>query len=170
MKRVMIVGAPGSGKSTLARMIGEKTKLPVYHMDHIHWKAGWIGRTVDEKTSLSNEVHCLDEWIFEGGYSRTYDVRLSRADTLIWLDFPLLFRMFRLARRTIVHLGKARPDLPDGCKEKFNWQTLEFFHFVITTSRRSKIRHQAIIENAPKHLNIVHLQNLKQVNGYIDGL
>jgi len=45
MQRVMIVGGPGSDKSTLAVMMGAITTLPVYHMDHIHWKPHWIERT-----------------------------------------------------------------------------------------------------------------------------
>lgn len=36
MKRVMIVGQPGAGKSTLARQLGERTGLPVVHIDTIH--------------------------------------------------------------------------------------------------------------------------------------
>lgn len=40
MKRVMITGGPGSGKSMLAAALGEKTGLPVYHMDKIHYRPG----------------------------------------------------------------------------------------------------------------------------------
>ena len=44
MRRVMVIGAPGSGKSTLARALGERTGLPVFHMDHIHHLPGWAER------------------------------------------------------------------------------------------------------------------------------
>ena len=44
MKRVMIIGQPGSVKSTLARFLGERTGLPVVHIDKIHWKPGWNER------------------------------------------------------------------------------------------------------------------------------
>lgn len=44
MQRVMIVGGPGSGKSTLTRSVGAKLKLPVFHMDQIHWQENWVER------------------------------------------------------------------------------------------------------------------------------
>ena len=40
MQRVMIIGCGGSGKSTLARQLGEKTGLPVVHLDRIFWSPG----------------------------------------------------------------------------------------------------------------------------------
>jgi adenylate kinase family enzyme len=101
MKRVMIVGGPGSGKSTLARLLGERTGLPVVHIDHIHWQAGWIERDKEDKDRLTREVHARDAWIFEGGHSRTYDDRMARADTLIWLDMPVWLRLWRVLRRTV---------------------------------------------------------------------
>ena len=106
MKRVMIVGGPGSGKSTLARMLGEITGLPIFHMDHIHWKPGWVERTQDEKNHLTHEVHLREEWIFEGNHSRTYTERIKRADTLIWLGFPVALRLWRVLRRSVVSYGQ----------------------------------------------------------------
>jgi adenylate kinase family enzyme len=56
MDRIMIVGPPGSGKSTLARVLGERTGLPVLHIDKIHWQHGWIERSKAEKTRLCQEA------------------------------------------------------------------------------------------------------------------
>lgn len=67
MQRIMIIGQPGSGKSALARTLGEKTGLPVFHMDHIHWLPHWIPRPAAEKTRTCHEIEALDRWIFEGG-------------------------------------------------------------------------------------------------------
>ncbi len=83
MQRVMIVGQPGSGKSTLARRLGERTGLPVVHIDTIHWQPGWIERSPDEKTRLCLEVEARDRWIFEGGHSTTWENRVARADLQI---------------------------------------------------------------------------------------
>ncbi|WP_367279116.1 AAA family ATPase [uncultured Roseibium sp.] len=138
MKRVMIVGAPGSGKSTLARALGEKTGLPVHHMDKIHYRPGWVPRTKAEKDRLTHEVHVQDRWILEGGHSNTYGERLARADTFIWLDMPVGRRLVRVLRRSVKYYGQSRPDLPDGCVEPFNLQTLEFFYFIWQTRHSAR--------------------------------
>lgn len=78
MQRVMIIGQPGSGKSRLAHALGQRTGLPVIHIDTIHWQPGWVERSFDEKTRLCREVEARDQWIFEGGHSATWDPCCSR--------------------------------------------------------------------------------------------
>ena len=83
MKRVMIVGQPGSGKSTLARRIGDRTGLPVVHVDRIHHLPGWVERPRDAKIALALAEQAKPEWVFEGGLSATYEDRFARADVVI---------------------------------------------------------------------------------------
>jgi len=114
----MIVGGSGSGKSTLARAIGAKVGLPVYHMDReVHWLPGWIERDTAEKAPIVEAIVAREAWVFEGGHSSTYDVRLNRADLLIWTHAPLWLRLWRVTWRSVRDLGKSRPDLADDCPE-----------------------------------------------------
>lgn len=167
MQRIMIVGGPGSGKSTLALRLGEVTGLPVFHMDHIHWLPGWVERSQPEKSRLSREVHAKDRWIFEGNHSRTYADRVARADTLIWLDLPLTLRVWRVLRRSFTYLGKSRPDLPEGCPEQLNGQTLEFLGFIWRTRQSARIRIQSIKDDPPDHLRVIHLRSRAQVAAFL---
>lgn len=168
MKRVMIVGGPGSGKSTLARMLGEKTGLPVIHMDHIHWMSGWIERTKDDKDRLTREVHRQDLWILEGGHSRTYQDRLAHADTFIWLDVPVWLRVWRVLKRSWFYRGRSRPDLPEGCPEQFNWQTIEFLRFIWRTRRSSRATLDAIYKDPPGHVSVVRLKTIDETNAFVE--
>jgi len=163
-KRVMIIGQPGSGKSTLARRLGLILDLPVFHIDHIHWQAGWIERDSAEKDRLCTEVHAQDSWIFEGGRSVTWSERLSRADTLIWLDFPISVRAWRVFWRTIRHYGKSRPDLPEGCPEQFS---LEFSQWIWNTRNSGRIRMQQLFDTAPDNKETYHLTKQRQVENII---
>lgn len=48
MQRVLIVGPCGAGKSTLAAQLGPILGLPIYHMDQLNWKPGWVESSKDE--------------------------------------------------------------------------------------------------------------------------
>ena len=170
MKRVMIVGGPGSGKSTLALLLGEKTGLPVFHMDHIHWKPAWVERSVDEKNAMCHEVHILEKWIFEGNHSRTFRERILRTDTLVWLDIPLWLRLIRVIRRTIVAYGKTRPDMQENCPEKFSGKTLDFIAFIWRTRHSARAKYREIADNSPAHLTIHHLRNSAEIRDFLKSL
>ena len=120
MQRIMISGGPGSGKSTLGIKLAVKTGLPLYHMDHIHYRPGWDARSVEEKDQMAHEVHMREQWIFEGGHMRTYAERIERADTIIWLDIPFWLRLWRCFWRSIVYRGRTRPDMQENCPERLN--------------------------------------------------
>ena len=170
MKRVMIVGQPGSGKSTLARMLGEVTGLRVVHMDKIHWMSGWVQRDDEGRWALVNETHAREEWIFEGGFSRSWDVRATRADTLIWIDVGVWKRLLRVTWRFIKYFGQARPDLPEGCKEG-NWRELIIFYQWIWTTRHSARRRiEAVIETHRAGLDVVVLSTIPEVERYVEAV
>lgn len=163
----MIVGGPGSGKSTLARALGEGTGLPVHHMDQIHWMPGWVERPRAEKTRLCHEVHMREAWIFEGGHSATWPERMARADTLIWLDLPVLLRQWRVIHRSIRYRGDSRPDLPKGCPERFDRETLAFHRFIWQSRRRTRARLLAIFAAPPAHLATVRLGTRRAVGQFL---
>lgn len=169
MQRIMITGQPGSGKSTLARMLGERTGLPVFYMDHIHHKPNWEPRPMAEKVVMHDAIIEQDAWIFEGGMSSTYDSRLARADTLIWIDIPLVLRFWRVVRRTLRHWGTNRPDLPEGCIERFDHETFEFWKWIWNTRQIARNQIKRLVEN-PQGTNVIHLRSLRQVNAWLDSL
>ena len=163
----MIIGQPGSGKSTLARQLGDKTFLPVVHIDHIHWKSGWIERARAEKAEMTLEVIAKPAWIFEGGHSATWPQRLERADTLIWLDLPLGLRFRRVLWRTLKHYGRSRPDLPDGCPEQFS---AEFLAYIWRTRNTSRAMMRALYDGAPADKVAYHLTSPAAVRRFVSGL
>lgn len=78
----MITAGPGLGKSMLARVLDDHTGLPVFHMDHIDWKRGWIARTAEEN-SIDLGCSCASHLAFEGGHSKTYAACSAQAETVI---------------------------------------------------------------------------------------
>ena len=108
MKKIIVIGCPGSGKSTFSRELHDKTKIPLYHLDMLFWNADKT--TVEKSVFLErlNELLDKDEWILDGNFNSTMELRMSRCDTVIFLDFPPDICLEGVRARR----GKPRLDIP----------------------------------------------------------
>jgi hypothetical protein len=66
MKRVTVLGNTGGGKSMLAKRLAELTRLPLYPIDLIQFKAGGGRVPHDEYLKAHADLLRRDEWIIEG--------------------------------------------------------------------------------------------------------
>ena len=108
MKRVIIIGCPGSGKSTFARKLQSVTGLPLHHLDLIYWKSD---RTIVPREEFLEKLHQImaqEQWIIDGNYASTMEMRMQVCDTVIFLDYPPELCLSGAQERK----GKTRPDLP----------------------------------------------------------
>jgi adenylate kinase family enzyme len=140
MNRVLIIGPCGSGKSTLARELAPRMGLPLVHMDKLGWRAGWIETDKAELNARLAEAVAQDQWLIEGNYGSTLAPRLERADTVIYLDFPIRLCLWRLIKRIVTHRGYSRPDMPEGCPERFD---AAFFWYVMNWNTGPRPRTEA---------------------------
>ena len=108
MKKVIVIGCPGSGKSTVSRALHNKTGIPLYHLDMMYWNADKT--TVEKSVFLErlSDVLEKDEWIIDGNYSSTMELRMAACDTVIFLDYPLDICLDGIRERR----GKPRSDMP----------------------------------------------------------
>lgn len=142
MNRIMVIGvSAGVGKSTFAMELGKLLKLPVYHLDTFFWKPGWKEATYEEFSFAQEMLVEKEKWIIEGNYSKTIHLRELHCDTIIYLEQPLLVCLYRVVKRFLKNIGKTRPDMTLGCKEKLDWT---FIKFIITTydDRKEKMKHR----------------------------
>jgi adenylate kinase family enzyme len=124
MKRIIIIGSAGAGKSTLARALHNIIQIEVIHLDLLFWKPGWIGMPKETWIDTQQQLIQAEEWIIDGNYQSTMDIRLNAADTIIFLDMPRLLCIWRVIKRHIIYMGRSRPDLANGCSEKITWRYL----------------------------------------------
>lgn len=140
VQRVLIIGPCGSGKSTLARELAPRMGLPLFHMDQLGWQAGWIETEKAALNARLAEIVAQEAWLIEGNYGSTLAPRLERADTVIYLDFPIRLCLWRLAKRIVAHRGRSRPDMPEGCPERFD---VSFFWYVMNWNSGPRVRTEA---------------------------
>ena len=108
MKKVIVIGCPGSGKSTFSRALHDKTGLPLHHLDLMFWNAD---KTTVEKSLFREKLSAVlaqDEWIIDGNYGSTMELRIAECDTCFFLDFPLEICLGGVKERQ----GKPRSDMP----------------------------------------------------------
>ena len=82
MKKVLILGCPGAGKSTFARKLRDKTGLPLYYLDMIWHKPDRTTITKQEFDAKLSEIIKQEEWIIDGNYGRTLEMRFEECDTV----------------------------------------------------------------------------------------
>ena len=167
MQRIVIIGCSGGGKSTLSRKLGERFGLPVTHLDVLFWKPGWVESTYDEFRPKIAAVCAEDDWIIDGNYSKTFDIRLPRADTIIWIDQPRWLCLWRAFWRTTSQFGVNRIDLAPGCPEKYDW---EFYKFIWNYRRDNIPKIEEGLAQHGAHAKFHHLRSDKDIAAFLASL
>jgi adenylate kinase family enzyme len=126
LTRIMIIGSGGSGKSTFAAELGKLAQLPVYHLDAYYWRPGWVATPNEEWDQFLKQLVLEDEWIIDGNYGRTLEIRMNKSDVIIFFDLPPWITTYRVIKRRIKYHGKTRPDLNEGCPEQLDWDFIKW--------------------------------------------
>lgn len=124
--KIIIIGANGSGKSTFARELGGILNIPVHHLDYYFWKPGWQETPPEEWNEFISNLVQEDQWIIDGYYGRTLDIRLEAADVIFFMDLSPWVTTYRVIKRRIQYHGKSRPDLNEGCPESIDWPFIKY--------------------------------------------
>lgn len=164
MRRVAIIGSGGAGKSTLARTLGEILGLPVIHLDKEYWKPGWIEPPKDEWQRTVEALVKREEWIIDGNFGGTMEIRLAAADTVIFLDFPSTICLRRVIKRRLMHWNTTRSDMGEGCKEKID---LEFLGWVWNFRKTTKPEIEKRLLKVDKSVRIVRLRTPGETKAFL---
>ena len=170
-RRVLVTGIAGAGKSTFSRALSERTGLPVIHLDVHFWKPGWVPTPDDEWRATQRRLLAGAEWIADGNYPDTLDVRLERADTVVFIDTPWSI----CARRAFVR-GIRRPvgfELPAGCHESA-WRRLRDewgLAWRISRDRHSERERELLtLSQRESHATLHVLRSRQAVCRFLDSL
>ena len=166
MKKIIVIGCPGSGKSTFSKALHKITGIPLFHLDMMFWNTDKT--TVEKSVFLDRLSKVLEksEWIIDGNYGSTMELRIQECDTVIFLDYPLNVCLNGVKERR----GKARSDMPWVESDE---EDAEFIEFI--KNYNSKNRPQVMeLLNKYSYKNIFVFTNrteakefLSQVEKYI---
>ena len=166
MNRVLIIGCGGSGKSTLARQLGEKTGLPVVHLDKLFWHPGWVESTSEEMDEKIQRILEEPRWIMDGNFNRTLPKRLEYCDTVIYLDFSRFACLMGVLKRILTTYGTVRPDMGEGCPERFD---LEFLKWVWNFNRDKRQKYHTLLSRQ-KDKQIHILTTRRKVKAFLQNI
>ena len=160
MKKIIVIGCPGSGKSTVSRALHNKTGIPLYHLDMMYWNED---KTTVEKSVFLERLSAVlkkDEWIIDGNYGSTMELRMAACDTVIFLDYPLDICLDGIKERR----GKPRSDMPWIETE----EDAEFIEFIKSYNEQQKPKVLELLEKYSDK-NIVNFKSREEADAFLNG-
>lgn len=161
MKKIIVIGCPGSGKSTFARKLRDVIRIPLYHLDMLFWNEDKTTVTREVLTKRIREVMENPEWIIDGNYASTMEIRFEECDTVFFLDYPLEVCLDGIESRK----GQPRSDMPWVEKETDE----EFVEYVKTFNENHGHKITELIEKYQDR-EIIIFHSRKEAEEYLSAL
>lgn len=157
MKKVIVIGCPGAGKSTFARKLRDKTGLSLYYLDMLFNNAD--GTNAGRENCLA-EIFRKDNWIIDGNYNRTMEMRLKECDTAFLLDYPVELCLESARSR----IGKKREDFP-YIEQEFDE---EFKQWISDFPKDNLPKIYELLEKYKDKVNIVIFRSREEADAFLE--
>ncbi len=100
-QRILILGRTGSGKTTLARELAAALGVTHVELDALYFGPDFSTVPLPLLRDRTSAAIAGDRWVTDGNKSAVRDLVWPRADTVIWLDYPLAVCLWRLGKRAL---------------------------------------------------------------------
>jgi adenylate kinase family enzyme len=165
-RRIVVVGTTSSGKSTLANRLAEKIGAEFIDLDSLHWEPNWVEAPDEIFRERVESATSSQSWVVAGNYHVVRDIIWSRAETIIWLDYPFHIVFWRLFTRTIRRVATKEKlfsgNVENGWTHLKLWSQESLFHWLFKTYWRRK-REYPVLFTLPEnsHLKVIHFKHPK---------
>ncbi|UAY90431.1 adenylate kinase [Pectobacterium polaris] len=165
--RVNIIGTSGSGKSTLARRLSEKLAIPYIEMDALFWLKDWQERTDADFFQRLESALEPGNWVLDGNYNRTRDIKWRNVDVVIWVDYSFSRTLFQAVRRAYLRAWR-KEELWSGTgnKESFLRSFLSRDSIILWTMKtysRNRKRYLAdLADPRYRHIRFITLRSPRE--------
>jgi hypothetical protein len=172
MPRINVVGTSCSGKTTLARELARRLGLPYVEFDALFWGSDWT--PVAPEVFRARLAAALDgqDWVADGGYASVRDITWARADTVVWLDFPMATVLWRWARRTVVRIRSQDEFWPGTSNRESVGNALRrggLLWWILRTHHRRRRTMRAAILERPE-LRWIRLRSPAEADAWLAGV
>ena len=166
MTRVAIIGNAGGGKSTLCRQLGKALNIPVYPVDTLQWKPGWVAVSAEEFHQKHEQLLAQGCWIIDGwGPQEDIEARFQAADTIIFVDHPLLIHYWWAFKRQVKCLFRPRPDGPKGCP--MLPMTGKLVRMIWTIHHRERLQILHLVNELRESKCIIHIRSPRELRAFV---
>ena len=168
-RRIAVVGTTGSGKTRLACQISAQLAVPHIELDALNWEPSWKEAPPDvfgERVRLASHG---DAWVIDGNYGKVRDIIWSRAQAIVWLDYPLPLVLWRLIRRSVYRIV-TREVLWSGNRE--NWEALlgrdSLILWAINTQPKHRRDYPLLLKRSEyAHLSLTRLHSPRETDEWL---
>lgn len=169
MRRIAVIGNAGGGKTALSRLLGDMLALPVYHVDSIQYRPGWERTPLPECDRRLDELAAEKHWVIDGfGSDDVIERRMRAADTVVFVDFPLVIHYWWACKRQWRSRRQQRAELPEDCPEF----TLEYSWKLATEMWRVHRCYRPwfteMVKALPDDIAIIHIRNPREWKSFAD--
>lgn len=167
MKKVAVFGNTGGGKSALARKLAELTRIPLYPLDTIQYRAGGGKVPHEEYLKAHSQLLQRDAWIIDGfGCRKSAWERFAAADTLIYIDLPL-FTHFRWVTKRLLKGIFVNPEgWPD--RSPMISSTISSYRVLWLCHRHLTPDYRKLVSAAREQKRVHHLRSAAEMEQFLN--
>jgi adenylate kinase family enzyme len=169
MKRVAVFGNAGGGKSTLARRLADLTRLPLYPLDMIQFRTGGGEVPREEYSTAHADLLRRDEWIIDGfGTVASAWARFAQADTLVYVDLPLVTHHWFVTKRLVKGVFVTPEGWPDNSPI---WRsTMDSYRVLWSCHRTLTPRYRQLVADAAASKRVHHVRSRADAAALLDAV
>jgi len=173
LQRINVVGTSSVGKTTFARDLAARLDLPYVELDALYWEPGWTEASSDVMRSRVAAAIQPVGWVVDGNYGIVRDLVWARADTVVWLDYPLRTILWRYLTRTLRRIRTGEELWPGtGNRERLSMHLLQrdgLLWWILGTYRRRRRDFPRLLAEHPG-IDAVRLGSPREAGRWIAGV
>ena len=169
MHKVAVFGNAGGGKSTLSKRLAQMTGLPLIALDLLKYKPGGEEVPHADYKAAHDQLLLQDQWIIDGfGSIDTVWERLEVADTLVYLDMPLLQHYWWVTKRFVTSFWVSPESWPQD-SPRFQG-ALNSYRMVGLCHKKLTPKYREYVAKAKATKWVYHLQSTSAVAAFYQTL